>query len=702
MAILTVTNTANQGQGSLRAILAAAKAGDTIKFSSNLAQKTITLTSGQLVINKNLTLDGADAPGLKISGNNTSRVFFVSGVQPWIPLTVTLRNLSIINGKTVAVGDAGGGAGIWAENNTKLTIQNCQFRNNHANGTAGGAILTGWGATTTVINSKFDNNSCQGNDIGGKKSELAGGAITSRTGTLIVRNSRFTNNKGLNGGAINIRNSQTTIENSTFIRNDSSAGGAFAPHTMGYGGAVYTDGIGWNKPGVIRISNSRFERNKAAGHGGALLLWTYEGDKSIVENSTIINNQVIYNISKVSSGGGIQHGNGDLEIRNTTVAYNRAFQQGGGLTTDINYSTIIANSTFYGNRAESPDGKQGLGGGIMLNAGSAPATITKTTIAKNYAGWQGGGVWGNSSKVNLKDSLFSDNFAYNGGNNWNGTHHVGQSFINGGGNFQSSYPNPNDVKVTASAILTDPKLGVLTDNGSYLQTPPLPGNPIVTGGAMPIGGSGMPGNRSNNLGVIDVSPTDTELPGTDHSDNNTDSRTDRELPLAPPPKHINSPELIPISNTNAAKQPELLDLRDRLTGMVSAEFTVSSEAAYNNSGGFYVVDNYKGHIGNLKPSDPGYAQAAVSQRLDLDQELLPAGKLLAPFIIADGTPEEFLAHNPNNQHGQGKLAYFAYIGANPDGVDHVRQLDKNTFAFEDLFGGGDRDFNDLVITVNLA
>jgi Domain of unknown function (DUF4114) len=47
-------------------------------------------------------------------------------------------------------------------------------------------------------------------------------------------------------------------------------------------------------------------------------------------------------------------------------------------------------------------------------------------------------------------------------------------------------------------------------------------------------------------------------------------------------------------------------------------------------------------------------------------------------------------------------AYFAYLGANPDEVDHIRLLGDKTFGFEDLFGGGDLDYNDVVVQVNFA
>jgi hypothetical protein len=73
---LTVLNTADSGAGSLRDTMAAAASGDTIRFDPSLAGQTITLTSGQLVINMNLDIEGAG--NLTVSGNNASRVFDVT------------------------------------------------------------------------------------------------------------------------------------------------------------------------------------------------------------------------------------------------------------------------------------------------------------------------------------------------------------------------------------------------------------------------------------------------------------------------------------------------------------------------------------------------------------------------------------------------------------------------------------------------
>ena len=92
---------------------------------------------------------------------------------------------------------------------------------------------------------------------------------------LIVRNSEFTNNEGINGGAINSLAGKVTIENSRFINNN-TLGAQFAtgqPNDFlrGYGGAVYTDRASSveEAAGSIRITNSVFQGNKGKREGGA-------------------------------------------------------------------------------------------------------------------------------------------------------------------------------------------------------------------------------------------------------------------------------------------------------------------------------------------------------------------------------------------------------------------------------------------------
>ncbi|NEO85000.1 MAG: DUF4114 domain-containing protein [Spirulina sp. SIO3F2] len=155
----------------------------------------------------------------------------------------------------------------------------------------------------------------------------------------------------------------------------------------------------------------------------------------------------------------------------------------------------------------------------------------------------------------------------------------------------------------------------------------------------------------------------------------------------------------PPVGTGLQGQQELLDLRD-YQGPIEFQMALNGNASYRNSFGLYVIDDEQGRVGGLRPGDAGYAQAALLNRVDLSQPLM-GGQLLAPFFIAQGTAEQFLRQNPSNSVQADILAYFPFLRANPDGLDHILLLGDNTFAFEDLLGGGDLDFNDLVVQLRL-
>lgn len=159
-------------------------------------------------------------------------------------------------------------------------------------------------------------------------------------------------------------------------------------------------------------------------------------------------------------------------------------------------------------------------------------------------------------------------------------------------------------------------------------------------------------------------------------------------------------------------QGELIDLRGvdldnngQVDSLIRGSFDVNSEAANDNFVGFYRVDNINGLIGNLLPGDQGYAAAAIKRsvvsfdRKGLNSVQLSGDQLglLAPYIIVNGTPEKFLQKNPRNQPGERLIAYFNYLGANPDKVDHIRLLADNTFGFEDSSVRSNVDFNDMVV-----
>ncbi|MDB9312889.1 S8 family serine peptidase [Spirulina sp. CS-785/01] len=159
--------------------------------------------------------------------------------------------------------------------------------------------------------------------------------------------------------------------------------------------------------------------------------------------------------------------------------------------------------------------------------------------------------------------------------------------------------------------------------------------------------------------------------------------------------------------TGLQGQPEgeLIDLRG--LGVKTATLDIRSEARYSNTVGFYRIDDETGEINGLMPGDENYAQVALEERRVMDFQTgetppIDFEGLLAPFIIANATVAEFLEENVRNLSGGEAMAYFPFMAANPDGVDHLRLLGDNVFGFEDLPGGGDRDYNDMVFQVEFG
>ncbi|WP_250565987.1 DUF4114 domain-containing protein, partial [Adonisia turfae] len=140
---------------------------------------------------------------------------------------------------------------------------------------------------------------------------------------------------------------------------------------------------------------------------------------------------------------------------------------------------------------------------------------------------------------------------------------------------------------------------------------------------------------------------------------------------------------------------------------------LSQSAGFRNEMGFFLVDDAEGHIGNLKPGSQGYAVAALSQANrqvvfargqnagSVSQYQIPAGKFLGWYLIQDATTTEFLTQNPYNRLDGGPIAFFSHPGANPDGLSHVHFQAANEMVWEDMTGGGDRDYNDLIFSYEL-
>ncbi|MFL5341545.1 MAG: peptidylprolyl isomerase [Gemmataceae bacterium] len=123
---------------------------------------------------------------------------------------------------------------------------------------------------------------------------------------------------------------------------------------------------------------------------------------------------------------------------------------------------------------------------------------------------------------------------------------------------------------------------------------------------------------------------------------------------------------------------------------------------FKNELGLYVTNNAQGLVNGLSPGAAGYEQAALTDpsRQIIFQRFsgvgatttvtLPAGSFFGLYLVAQGTTAQALAGGPNAPH-----VYFLFPAANADNFDHVQWLSGNSLGFEDMFGGGDKGFEDL-------
>jgi len=163
----TVMNTDDSGAGSLREAIDVASSDDIIDFDAALAGQTITLTS-QLVITKNLSISGT-VP-ITISGNNSTRVFYIDGAN------VTLDSLTVYHG--LESEPPGGGLYI---DSAVVTLTNSFVTSNTA--PAGGGIHS--------INSMLFIDNSTINENQATLSETGGGGIHSLDNSLLVLSDSF-------------------------------------------------------------------------------------------------------------------------------------------------------------------------------------------------------------------------------------------------------------------------------------------------------------------------------------------------------------------------------------------------------------------------------------------------------------------------------------------------------------------------------
>lgn len=270
-ATYTVTTTADNesngcsiGQCTLREAVTAANVlsnSDTIVFQPSVTG-TIFLTNGNLLISSDITITGPGARILSVSGNNSSRVFVVSGanaVANISGLTITGGNaVPILIGATL-IGDGGG---ILNTNGGTLNLDHVTIAGNNATSLGGGVATRAILLTvsrTTISHSTINNNT-----------SIIGGGGVSNVGTGIVSSS------------------ETEIFNSTITQNQATAEG---------GGLS-------NIGGILRLTNNTITHNQSTVAGGGIvnLLGVLVG-QVYMRNNILARNHALIGLGLISSEG---------------------------------------------------------------------------------------------------------------------------------------------------------------------------------------------------------------------------------------------------------------------------------------------------------------------------------------------------------------------------------------------------------------
>lgn len=292
----TVRSRQDRGSSSLRATIARARSGDTILLRFRGALEL----TGELVLDKNLTLRGVPAGRAILSGAGRTRILRVTEGT-----TTTLEGLLLEQGSVPDYQEGAGGAIL---NEGTLTVRDCTLADN-LSGYQGGAIFNA-GSLRLERTQVFRNVADFGGGIysvgefqmshsmvSGNRALSAAGGVAS-LGELTVDTCLISENGADSVGGMETQGT-AVIRNTAIVANG----------TISVVGAIANSGELW-------ISNSTLSGNRSDGIGA-------------IANSgqlTLVNCTVLYNYGTGEIGGIASIGT--LTLGNTIVAANR-IQPGG-------------------------------------------------------------------------------------------------------------------------------------------------------------------------------------------------------------------------------------------------------------------------------------------------------------------------------------------------------------------------------------
>ncbi len=218
-----VSNTSDSGAGSFRQAVNDAASGDTVDLTG--LSGVISLTSGEVVVAKDLQIVGPGADKLAIDGSGQSRILRIDDSQPGNVRVVSISGLVIRNGQVTGAN----GGGIY--NTESLTLSGCSVSGNVAAATSiggnGGGI---YNIGTLIIEdcSILDNRASDGGGVAPETGN-GGGICNSNDGT------------GTYHGVASLMNSTISGNMTDASPSSSDSPDSLNSEKRGFGGGVFND-----------------------------------------------------------------------------------------------------------------------------------------------------------------------------------------------------------------------------------------------------------------------------------------------------------------------------------------------------------------------------------------------------------------------------------------------------------------------------
>ena len=458
-------NASSDAWRKLRKLVRIAPAGTVITIDGEIKATNDSGNSGEIVIDKNLTIQGKTGAASDILDANSNhigtphRIFKVSSHEMLTLKELTLKNGYAGNGSAGKLGTKGGG--ILLENGSvslsDVIVSGCKASTNsswHGDGAGiyvkSGAIIMENSTLSANVASAYGGGiyvnengwlTMRGSNTITGCSAGSGGAICVSGATVNITNCTITGNTAPNGNGGGIYTKKTDSKASTITIKDGAIIGGIGTGEAnkatgtgpdnGLGGGIYIGegcslkvqsgakiigneatqdggGIYLNKIDAHGEMSSGEIRNNKAGNGGGVYI---AGGTGVTKHAsfTLKVGTIIANTATGSGGGVEAFGGGIFTMEGGTIEHNTAHNHGGGVQV-LSGTMNMTGGSIESNTANKDNNNEKGGGGVALGINNGPALLDMSggTISGNTIGTPGKGagiqVWDGTDAVTVKMS----------------------------------------------------------------------------------------------------------------------------------------------------------------------------------------------------------------------------------------------------------------------------------------------------------